>query len=426
MQVTDQLASQVAACLGRDRLRVEPSQGGATNLAFQVFDDTDAGAGPIAFLLCEGGDDRIGGDRYGLLHEANILRAAAELGFPVPEVLGTLTSPPGIVMALVEGTSRPDAAVTEAVANEYMSLVARLHQTDVAAFPLRSFASVTEAVRDDLAWWSRLAVQRGVIDDPLIRLGRVVLSATLPAEDGPPSVIHGDVGAGNFMVDQQRVAAMLDWELTHVGDPHEDMAWLWMRGAHTEFGSPSDRFAEYESAAGTTLEGGRLDWHLAFVMWKSCIATLAMLRRPPDRSTLVRAVVMLTYGALLGAQLVRLLGGRVELLTLEPVREENMATKLSERTLGEEGRSSESRIILEYLRDSASQAAWERDSLEKDCGLHLGLRPEESVDRIDTAQGSELLGLAIVIARAADRSARAMPKAVRRIQRAQSIGLGVA
>ena len=39
------------------------------------------------------------------------------------------------------------------------------------------------------------------------------------------SIVHGDYRLGNFLERDGRITAILDWELVHLGDPHEDLAW---------------------------------------------------------------------------------------------------------------------------------------------------------------------------------------------------------
>jgi len=39
-------------------------------------------------------------------------------------------------------------------------------------------------------------------------------------------VVHGDYRTGNFLEQGGRITAILDWELVHLGDPHEDLAWV--------------------------------------------------------------------------------------------------------------------------------------------------------------------------------------------------------
>jgi len=414
------LCADVAACLDRPvvAMTVAPA-GGAGHVAYEVFDPAHPGA-PVAFYRCESGF----GWRYGLRREAEILPIAAVLGWPVPLVLGTPGNPPGLLMNVIPGTSRPDPDETESTAAEYLALVAAVHAADPAAFPIEQYATMGEAISDDLGWWTAYADERGSLEEPLIRLAARVLAATVPATDERPSLVHGDVGAGNFMVDGGRVSAMLDWELAHVGDPHEDMAWLWMRGAHTSFGDPQRRLDEYEAAAGRSLDPNRLRWHLAFVMWKSCLGMYADLRRPPTPAAFVQSVVILTYDALLGSQLLRLLGGSLQLLGQEPVRRITPATQPADRMLETSELSTESRLIVTFLREASAQSEWQRAAFEEDLGS-LGLPSRsELLANLDLVTDDKLFDVAMVLARASDRAAMVLPNAVRRIERAQRIGLG--
>jgi aminoglycoside phosphotransferase (APT) family kinase protein len=415
------LEAEVAGCLGLTEveLRLAPA-GGASHVAYEVRDPRGDGP-PIAFHRCEGG---MAGRRYGLGREAAVLPVAARLGWPVPLVLGTPGEPPGLLMNVVPGTSRPDPEETEEVAPEYLALVAAVHGADPAAFPIEQFATMGEALTDELDWWCDYAEDRGAMEEPVIRLGARVLRATMPTIDEAPSLVHGDVGAGNFMVDGGRVTAMIDWELAHVGDPHEDMAWLWMRGAHTPFGDPRRRLAEYERAAGRSIDADRLRWHLALVMWKSSMAMYADLRRPPTAGAFVQSMVLLTYDALLGSQLLRLLGGSLELLGQAPVRRVTPQTQPAQRLLDSTDLTREGQLVVGYLRDAAAQAGWERSSLDDDL-RSVGLADRAGLlERLDDADDAGLLDVATVLARSADRAAMALPNAVRRIERAQRIHLG--
>lgn len=419
------MSEEISRCLGLPEvvLAAAPA-GGAGHPAYEVFDPTRPGE-PVAFLRHEGS---LAGRRYGLHRESLVLPVAASLGLPVPKVLGTPGDPPGLLTEFVPGTSRPGGAQVEAVAPAYLALVAQLHAADPRAFPIEQFDTLGEAVIADIGWWEGYARDTGAWDEPIVRLAARVLRATFEQSDDRPSLVHGDVGAGNFMVEAGRVTAMLDWELAHVGDPHEDLAWLWMRGAHTSFGDPQRRLAEYESAAGRAAEPERMRWHLAFVMWKSCVGMYAELGRPPTSASLVQSMVILTYDALLGSQLLRLLGGSLHLLGQQPVRRATPGTQPADRLLDSLEPRSEVRLVLSLLRDGSAQARWERDALAEDL-RSAGLPPSSQLlDCIDGAapNRASLLPLANVIARAADRAATVLPNAVRRIERAQGIGLGTA
>jgi aminoglycoside phosphotransferase (APT) family kinase protein len=78
----------------------------------------------------------------------------------------------------------------------------------------------------------------------------------------PPAelrLVHGDFRHGNLMVHAERgLAAVLDWELAHLGDPMEDLGWIcvnsWRFGNIDKpvggFGEYADLFAGYELREG--------------------------------------------------------------------------------------------------------------------------------------------------------------------------------
>jgi aminoglycoside phosphotransferase (APT) family kinase protein len=78
-----------------------------------------------------------------------------------------------------------------------------------------------------------------------------------------PVLLHGDFRNGNIMFDPEKgVAAILDWELAHLGDPAEDMGWIctnsWRFGRPDRpvggFGEYADLLAGYASAGGQAID----------------------------------------------------------------------------------------------------------------------------------------------------------------------------
>jgi len=73
------------------------------------------------------------------------------------------------------------------------------------------------------------------------------------------SVVHGDYRIGNFLAEGARITAILDWELVHLGDPHEDLGWMCQRTFRP--GTPlictlirrEDLYARYQSLTGITV-----------------------------------------------------------------------------------------------------------------------------------------------------------------------------
>jgi aminoglycoside phosphotransferase (APT) family kinase protein len=96
----------------------------------------------------------------------------------------------------------------------------------------------------------------------------------LAAHRPPPSaavLVHGDFRMGNLIVDGSDLAAVLDWELVHVGEAYEDLAWFCIRA--WRFGAPASLGAgglgsiecfvqTYEEASATTVDRVAFHWWL--------------------------------------------------------------------------------------------------------------------------------------------------------------------
>jgi aminoglycoside phosphotransferase (APT) family kinase protein len=100
------------------------------------------------------------------------------------------------------------------------------------------------------------------------------LAANRPAPS-PNVLVHGDFRMGNLIIDTDahpaRLAAVLDWELTHAGEVYEDLAWFciraWRFGAPGRLGagalgSIEDFLRAYEIASDRTLDRAAMRWWL--------------------------------------------------------------------------------------------------------------------------------------------------------------------
>lgn len=69
----------------------------------------------------------------------------------------------------------------------------------------------------------------------------------LPDREGPPTIVHGDIGFHNILVEGDELSVILDWEFAHVGDPAEDLGYVKVTtGGALDW----DRFMERYLAAG--------------------------------------------------------------------------------------------------------------------------------------------------------------------------------
>ena len=102
---------------------------------------------------------------------------------------------------------------------------------------------------------------RGGEPDPFLRFTLSWLRDNVPDYEGPAVLVQGDTGPGNFMYDSGRVVAVVDWELAHLGDPMDDIAWLSLRSVQEPFTHLPDRLAEYEKLSGHRVDPDRVRYH---------------------------------------------------------------------------------------------------------------------------------------------------------------------
>ena len=84
--------------------------------------------------------------------------------------------------------------------------------------------------------------------------------------------------------------AIVDWELAHLGDPMDDIAWLSLRGTQEPFTHLPDRLREYEELSGHEIDDDRVRYYR--VMAEAKLLVMSYRRdeggaghRQPPRST---------------------------------------------------------------------------------------------------------------------------------------------
>ncbi|MAI80054.1 MAG: hypothetical protein CL917_13995 [Deltaproteobacteria bacterium] len=100
---------------------------------------------------------------------------------------------------------------------------------------------------------------------PVLDLAARWLLAHLPVSSSL-GLVHGDFRIGNMMFDEEGLVAVLDWELAHIGDPAEDLAWLCVKAwrfGHDDLavgglGTREELLQAYESAGGGQVERSAL------------------------------------------------------------------------------------------------------------------------------------------------------------------------
>jgi aminoglycoside phosphotransferase (APT) family kinase protein len=177
---------------------------------------------------------------HDLAREARIVASLADSGIPVPRVIGAGVAPGGncfFVMERVRGApleSEADAAALRPQQRRDLGLrvietLARLHTIDPAAVGLSDLARksrtpyVGRQIRRLSDSWDRTGGQSA--HDQTWHSVRTRLDAKLPSS-APTVLVHGDFRLSNLLVQGDDITAVLDWELSTLGDPLADLAWL--------------------------------------------------------------------------------------------------------------------------------------------------------------------------------------------------------
>jgi aminoglycoside phosphotransferase (APT) family kinase protein len=246
--------------------------GGASRATWAFSAVTDIGTRKL--ILRTGPPDDV---HAGMELEAAALRRAAAAGAPVPHILAASNSAkplgnPYLICDFIGGetivrkiartlddTSRP------VLLGQCAQALAQIHRAEPHGIGLRE--------SDPLTDWRDKFDEMGDTTATFEWAFRW-LERHRPAPT-PVVLLHGDFRMGNLIVDSAagtvRLAAVLDWELTHFGEAADDLAWFcvraWRFGAPKELGAGGlgsiDEFvAAYQAAGGGAVDRATLHWWL--------------------------------------------------------------------------------------------------------------------------------------------------------------------
>jgi aminoglycoside phosphotransferase (APT) family kinase protein len=285
---------------------VEPITGGMSNLTFLVR--TPAGEAimrrpPLGHVLPSAHD---------MGRELRLLRALRGSAVPVPPVLATSDAdgPLGVACYFTErvighvcrdafppGYCETDAA-GRAIGEALVGALAALHQLDPAAVGLENLGRPQGFLRRQLARWREQWSRSNPVDEGAIDGIHARLMAACP-DDVPGRILHGDYRLDNVMLDPAtpgRIAAVLDWEMSTLGDPLTDLGVLltyWAEAdddeldraarivpsltAHAGFPSRAEVVRLYADRTGAYV--GQIGWYVAFAYFKNAVICQGIIAR---------------------------------------------------------------------------------------------------------------------------------------------------
>lgn len=261
--------------------------GGKSNLTYRVW--TDSGEEyvvrrpPLGHVLSTAHD---------MAREFRVISALAGTTVPVPETVALSQDPSFYVMRFVPGPiyRRPDdlavigAERIQLLMDNLVDVLVELHSIEPASVGLEDFGRPDGYLERQLKRWQKQLDSSRSRDLPGIDELHDALAQRMPLTS-QAAIIHGDYRIDNCIATpDDRIAAVLDWEMATLGDPLTDVGLLLMYWRlNMEMGGvdgsgnpglmtkPSGRDLAERYAMRRGIELGRLDWYLAFANYKLAV-----------------------------------------------------------------------------------------------------------------------------------------------------------
>jgi aminoglycoside phosphotransferase (APT) family kinase protein len=253
-----------------DNLRALTGGASRTTWAF----DAVTGAQRRSLILRTGPPDDM---HAGMELEARAQAAAAAAGAPVPHILvaddsGAALGNPFLICDEIKGET-----IVRRIQRQLDRADGQPGRVQLLRECAQALAAIHRADPDDLG----LAREDQLVQwrERLDAMGDTTATFEwalrwLAAHRPPPSpavLVHGDFRMGNLIIDGSDLAAVLDWELVHLGEAYEDLAWFCIRA--WRFGAPASLGAgglgsiesfvrAYEEASATIVDRVTFHWWL--------------------------------------------------------------------------------------------------------------------------------------------------------------------
>lgn len=188
--------------------------------------------------------------------------------FIMEELPGFESSPQAIAQP-------PYAQHAERFARRKWSILGEIAKADPKALGLTTVmpaVATSEVWSRELSHWEKVVDEDELCPQPIVRAGIRWLRANPPPPPAQLSVVHADYRTGNFLYDAEgEIHAILDWEMSHLGDPLEDLAWsinpVWRWGGDDRCGglvAREDAIRIWEEASGLRADPDALRWWEVF------------------------------------------------------------------------------------------------------------------------------------------------------------------
>lgn len=234
--------------------------------------------------------------------EFRVIAALHAAGMAVPRPFwlerdGGRLGAPFMVMEMLPGTAVPEvlyapgfAAERRELGRQFFTFLGTLHAMDVATLGLADVLPApidsATATRTEIGRWDAVVAAKKPEPQPVLREVSHWLRRNLPG-GRRPSLLHGDYRSGNFLFEGNRLTGVVDWEMASVGNPLQDLGWVFMdlwrlNGEVCGFFSDEEALKIYAEASGIPVAREELDYWVVLAYYKLSAIAMQSIRTALD------------------------------------------------------------------------------------------------------------------------------------------------
>jgi aminoglycoside phosphotransferase (APT) family kinase protein len=172
------------------------------------------------------------------------------------------------------------------LAEQFIDALAALHRVQWQDKPIAAMAhgiTAQNAAMQNVEYWETQIARWAMRPYPMAEWGVRWLKAHCPVAPHV-AIVHGDYRTGNFLEQGGQITSILDWELVHLGDPHEDLGWaslpMYMGGSPhiCRLAEPDWFYARYSEKVGFPVSMASVRYYQTLSLLKLAATHMAAAR----------------------------------------------------------------------------------------------------------------------------------------------------
>jgi aminoglycoside phosphotransferase (APT) family kinase protein len=206
--------------------------------------------------------------------------------FGAPYLFSECMDGAAIVPWVPAGTAPLEQGYRRAIGAQFIDALAALHCVPWQTQPIAELGdglTPQTVARRSVGHWADLMHRWAMRPYPIAQWALRWLNENAPIAPRV-AIVHGDYRTGNFLEQDGRITAILDWELVHLGDPHEDLGWaslpMYMGGTKYigRLCEPDWFYERYAQKAGFDVSMHSVAYYRAFSLFKLAATHMAAAR----------------------------------------------------------------------------------------------------------------------------------------------------